>query len=212
MKTQAVPALQKIAALYDKAEPMDRIEIVDALVAIDTHGDHALPVLIKALKEPDPQDRKEALMSVLRFRSKADEFLGPLSDSLSDSDLENRLLTIGIIKGLGEKGVKAVPKLIVLIDDPDLRVRNAAISALGAFPPEPNIFQALDKAMKDRDSRVRMTAIGILRRIGTADPQKASVILEQALAAETNDQTKRSISSALDSLKKPQPRASDHMK
>jgi HEAT repeat protein len=208
MRSRASSTLPKIVALYDEVKPVDRIEVIEALEAIDAKGDHAIPVLIKALKGPDPQDRKDALLSILRFRSRSDEFIGPLADSLNDSDPENRILAIGIIRGLGEKGSAAIPKLIALIDDPDVSVRTKAIGALSSFEADQKVFEGLQKAMRDSDTQVRMATIGTLRRVGVADPEKAIEILQQALTTESNDPTKRAISSALESLKKPPPHAS----
>lgn len=211
MKGKAASTLPKIAALYDVMNPVDRIEVFEALEMIDTQGDHAIPVLVRALKETDPQDRKDALVSIVRFRSKSDEFIGPLADALSDADTENRRLAIGIIRSLGEKGAAAMPKLIALIGDPDVSVRKTAIGALSSFKPDKTVFEALEKAIGDSDPQVRMTAIGTLRRIGAVDPQKATEILQQAFTTETDDSAKRAMSSALESLKKPQPHASESL-
>ncbi len=63
MKAHAAATLPKLAALYDEMKPVDRIEVIEALEVIDTQGDHAVPVLAKALKDSDPQNRKDALLA-----------------------------------------------------------------------------------------------------------------------------------------------------
>ena len=113
------------------------MEILDTLAAIDSEGDQALPLLVKALKAPEPMVRKEALMGVMRYRSKADLFLEPLTESMKEGDLENRLLAIGIVRGLGQQGLKSMPTLEALTEDPNVRIRIAAVSALATFRPAP---------------------------------------------------------------------------
>jgi HEAT repeat protein len=208
MKTAAAPAVQKISALYDKSDAQVRMEILDTLAAIDSEGDQAIPVLVKALKAPEPMVRKEALMGVMRYRSKADLFLEPLTESMKEGDLENRLLAIGIVRGLGQSGQKSIPTLETLAEDPNVRVRIAAISALATFrPPREEVLEKLGRTLKDSDNAVKMATVGALRQMGFTYPEKVTELLQSALQIEKNEQARRSMASVLAGLSKAMPAA-----
>jgi HEAT repeat protein len=203
MKIHALPAAAKISAMYDQVKPQERIEIVDAMTAIDTSGDQAIPVIIKALKEEDPLDRRDALTSLLRYRQKPEMFIDALVGALKDPDLENRLLVIGIMKGLGQNAEKAIPALLAVTADPDTRVRTAAINAVSSFrnvPPES--LDTLRKSLKDSDFRVRIAAAGALGRLSNVNVEKVDAALKTAMEQETNDSVKRAIASALETVRK----------
>jgi HEAT repeat protein len=208
MKTAAAPAVQKISALYDKSNSQVRMEILDTLAGIDTEGDQALPLLVKALKAPEPMVRKEALMGVMRYRSKADLFVEPLTESMKEGDLENRLLAIGIVRGLGQRGLKSIPTLEALTEDPNVRVRIAAVSALATFRPVPEeVLEKLSRTLKDSDTGVKMATVGALRQIGYVYPDKVTELLQSALQVEKNEQARRSMASALAGIGKAKPTA-----
>jgi HEAT repeat protein len=208
MKTAAAPAVQKISALYDKSNAQVRMEILDTLAAIDTEGDQALPLLVKALNAPEPMVRKEALMGVMRYRPKADLFVEPLTESMKEGDLENRLLAIGIVRGLGQRGLKSMPTLEALTEDPNVRVRIAAIGALATFRPVPEeVLEKLGRTLKDSDTGVKMATVGALRQIGYIYPGKVTELLQSALQVEKNEQARRSMASALAGIGKAKPAA-----
>ena len=159
------------------------MEILDTLAAIDSEGDQALPLLVKALKAPEPMVRKEALMGVMRYRSKADLFVEPLTESMKEGDLENRLLAIGIVRGLGQRGLKSIPTLEALTEDPNVRVRIAAVSALATFRPVPEeVLEKLSRTLKDSDTGVKMATVGALRQIGYIYPEKVTETVAVCLA------------------------------
>lgn len=202
MKGHAAPALPKIAALYDHVQPQDRIEIAMTIKDIDTTGDFAIPVIIKALKEKDPLDRKDALTALLSYRPRADLFLDALIDALNDPDVDNKLVAIGIIKGLGQRSEKAAPALATLTQDPEVRVRIAAIAAVSSYrnlPPQ--AADALEKSLKDTDSRVRLAAATALGHLANVDREKALSALQSAMEKETNEGVKRAIASTLDLMR-----------
>lgn len=208
MKTQATPALPRVIELYDKADPVTRLEIVDTILALDRQGDYAIPVLKKALDGPQPKDRREALIGLLRFRSKVSLFLDSLIDATGDKDPENQILAIAILKGLGPQAGKAVPRLIALMEEGHPKVRSAAVAAISSFtPPTPEILQALGKELKSQDIQIRMTAIGSLRRYGYIYPDMVVGILKTALDEEKDDQTRKALSSALEKVSAPPAKA-----
>ena len=206
MKAAAAPALPKISSLYDKSDAHVRLEILGALSSIDSKGDQALPVLVKALKAHDIMVRKEALLGVIRYRTKVDVFLEPLTESMKEGDLENRLLAIGIVRGLGQQGLKAVPTLTALTDDPNVRVRSSAIGVLATFrPPPEDVLETFGRKLKDSQPAVRLAAVGALRQIGYVYPEKVTGLLESALKDEKNELTRRAMAATLAGIRKVKP-------
>ena len=67
-------------------------------------------------------------MGALRYRSRLDAFIEPLVEWLKDQNEENQLLAIGIIRGLGDKGVRAIPSLISLVQG-----RHAQSPCVGSY-------------------------------------------------------------------------------
>ncbi|MBI4962993.1 MAG: HEAT repeat domain-containing protein [Desulfomonile tiedjei] len=204
MKTQAMPALPRIAGLYDKVDQSTRVEITEALRAIDAKGDYAIPVMIKALGSSDSKDRHEALMGLYRFRTKVELVIDPLIGALKDPDTENQFLAVRILRGIGPQAMKAVPSLVQMTEssNSNLRIRNAAIEALSSFtPPTREVLDALDKAVKDGDMDVRLHAVGSLRRIGYLYPDQVTPLLKSGLEVASDERTKNAINSALERLK-----------
>ena len=202
MKSQAVEALPRIAALYPSATSQDKREVMDALTAIDAQGDFAIPVLAQALKDTSAADRKEALLGLMRFRPKANLFMDSLIEALKDNDLENKLLVINIIRGLGNQAAKALPAMTALTEDKESQVRSAAINCLAGFGPSPEVIRPLGRTIKDPDLRVRMISVAVLKRLGQSNPQLVIPVLQSALESEKHEPAKRSIKAALDTLNK----------
>ncbi len=205
MKEGAHSLAPKLAAAYDSMDAVSKADIADSLVLMDPEGQYAIPVLLKALKEPEALDRKEALMNLMRYRPKVELFLDGIIERLDDPDLDNKLLAIGIIRGLGKKASAAAPKLMELTKNPDVRVRIPAISALGSLDTTPQVFETFERTIKDPDFRVRTATISALKNAGAADPKRAMDILEHALNSEKHESAVRSLDSTLESLKHPKP-------
>jgi HEAT repeat protein len=203
MKAQATSALPTIVRLYDSADPSGRSDVLEAVTAIDATGEHALPILLKAVQDPEVKDRRDALIGLMRFRSRVDAIIGPVTEVLKDSEPENRLLAVGIIRGLGQQGLSALPSLIAASRDPDPRVRSAALNALVSYRPLPQeVFDALENSLKDGDSRIRSAAVNSLRTVGQDYPERTTTMLKAALEAEKNGASKKLIESVLQSVVK----------
>jgi len=201
MKSQSSEAAPRIASLYKGVTPHDRREIVDTLTAIDTEGNYTIPVLIEALKEPAPYDRRDALLGLMKYRSKVDLFIDSLTDELKDNDLENKFLAINIVRGLGQQGSKALPAMIMLTNDQNPQVRAAVVNAIGVFGPSyPEVVRTLAQTVADTDLRVRMASVVALENAGKTSPQEVLPILQRALDSEKLDGAKRRIKVALDGL------------
>lgn len=203
MKSQSSEAAPRIASLYKSVTPHERREIVDTLTAIDTEGNYTIPVLIEALKEPAPYDRRDALLGLMKYRSKVDLFIDSLTDELKDNDLENKFLAINIVRGLGQQGSKALPAMIMLTNDQNPQVRAAVVNAIGVFGSSyPEVVRTLGQTVTDADLRVRMASVVALENAGKTNPQEVIPILQRALDSEKLDAAKRRIKAALDGLNK----------
>lgn len=201
MKKDASPALPKVAAMFAGADAATRSDVLDTVSALDEKGDFSLPIFVKSLESDDPIDRREALLGLLRLKAAWREFLAPVISILDDPDVENRMVMVGILKGIANESDQAAGALTSMTSDSDMRVKNAAISALSQLnKPSPEVMLALTKTVREKDHRVRMASIGSLKRLGVSDPDSVIPILSDALGQESYDPAKRLIKSALEEL------------
>jgi HEAT repeat protein len=191
MGKKAEPAIPELVAAYDDILDLNKWRALAAIVAMDSQGDAALELLKKGLKDKDPEARREALFGLLRLRSKLDDPVTPFVEALDDDDEGNLLTAISMLRSLGPKLSEAEPKLVALASHPDKRVRQGALRTLGSIrSPSGDTLNALSKALKDPEERVRMAAISALRVIGFKDPALVSRILEDAVSSEKSDKVK----------------------
>lgn len=201
MKKDALPALPKVAAMFAGADAATRSDVLDTVSALDEKGDFSLPIFVKSLESDDPIDRREALLGLLRLKSAWKEFLAPLVGIMDDPDVENRMVIVGILKGIANESDQAASGLVSITSDSDIRVKNAAISALSQISkPSTEVMAALTKTVREKDHRVRIASIGSLRRLGISDPDSVIPILSDALGQESYDPAKRLIKSALEEI------------
>ncbi len=203
MKDAGQTALPSIVAAYDNFDPKNRFLVLRTAIEIDVTGDHAIPLCMKALEDPEVMTRQEALKGALRHKTKLEGHFAPLVKSLKDTDEENKLLAIAMIKGIDNRAAEAVPSLIDLTKESNQTVRISAISALGSLnPPTKEAVAAVGAAIKDKDEKVRTTALSVLRNAGRRAPEMVIPVLEEALQTEHGQKTKRSIMAVLDGLKR----------
>jgi len=201
MKSEAGPLLPDLAALFDKAGPESRAELVVAIPNLDPKGDYGVAILSKAFKDSDHRVRREAILGVLTYRDKAASFVDPLIRSLKDSDQENQLLALRMLRSVGSDAAKALGPVINLTKHPDLTVRAFAIGTLGSFRPVTDeMMKALEKALGDQELSVRRSAVDALRRLGTIESEKVFPVMVQALKMEKDPGLKQMISGALKSM------------
>lgn len=201
MKKDAAPALPKIAAMFAGSDAATRSDVLDTVAALDEKGDYSLPIFVKSLESSDAIDRKEALIGLLKFKSSWREFIAPLIGMLDDPEVENRMVVVGILKGIANESDQAASALTSMTSDADIRVKNSAISALSQLKnPSGEVLLALSKTVTEKDHRVRMASIGSLRRLGVDVPDQVIPILNEALNQESYDPAKRLIKAALEEL------------
>lgn len=203
LKGRGEQLLPHVAGLYDKAMPQLRRRILWTVLDMDTKGEHVVPLSVKALDDTEAFVRKEALMALLRYKARLDPYSERLIGALKDPNEDNRLITIGLIKGLPNKAVDSIPSLISLAQEGTRRTRIAAISALGGIKGAPQkTFPALETALNDKDEKIRAAAVNALRLAGIREPQPSIQVLEKALAGEPEQRTKGLIVSAIEELRR----------
>jgi HEAT repeat protein len=157
----AVPAL--IEALKDLEQPVGS----EALETLADHGPPVVPILLRALKRPEPGVRAGVVKTLGYVRPKAREAVPALIDAMTDSAPKVRVAACSSIDNIGQLAYEAVPSLIVALQDHDDSVRDAAALALRgigrrAKPAVPTLIVAL----KDKDANVRQSAAWALEKIG----------------------------------------------
>ncbi len=145
-----------------------RIAAIQAISAFGPNAAAALPDLIKALKDSDPDVRRFAAMAIGLIGPPAGAAVPELILLLQQSVKPRRTTisadsAIGLrqpmtiqymaAKALGKIGPEAraaVPYLIKLLDDRDMMLRWAAAGALGEIGPrDPAVIPALERALND---------------------------------------------------------------
>jgi len=212
MKSKAEPALALISEAYNVVAPADRLKVIDAIVTVDQEGKYAVPVLGKALDEPEVRDRKEALIGLMRYRSKPELIMDSLVKGMNDSAREIQILAMNMLKGLGKGAEGALPKVIAMTQGPNVELRLLAMSTAVSIGPEsPETLKALEHGLANGDIRVKQATLALLRRVGMVKPQEVTPILQKALESEQNEQIKQSERAVLELLNRtpsPAPSAS----
>jgi HEAT repeat protein len=197
-KEHAIHEIPKIAALYGKGDAGLDAEVIRTLTTLDKDGDKALPVTVKAIEAPDLRVRRQALQGIARYRQKTDVVVKALTVALKDADEENRLLALGILRGLGADAVPALPAITALTKDPVVTVRTSAILALGTIRPAgPEVIKTLQETLKSPAPQERAASVTALKRIGGDSPEIVTPILEKARDDEKDPKIKQIILGSL---------------
>lgn len=203
MRARSDDVLDSIVGLYESDDPEIQREVVETLVKLDQEGDHALPVIERALTNPNMRVRQAGIFAVRVYRSHSDRLIKPLIETLDCDDYQTKMLALSVLRGLKPEASKAVPAYERLTRDSNARVRTLAVRSLATIEPHTDeSLEILKKALKDEEPKVRSAAIAALRRIGFDQPEKVIPILENAAKDESNSSVRRSLSSTLRSLGK----------
>lgn len=152
-----------------------RIEIERKLRLI---GKEAVPALVKALKDPDVQMRRNSTLVFITLagayederprpeRVDIREAIPALINAIEDSDGEVRSWAAQALGEVGQDAKEAVPALLKLITDRDEGCRNSSCIALrGIGPAARDALPALRKALEDPSKDVRQFARGAIEQI-----------------------------------------------
>jgi HEAT repeat protein len=117
-----------------------------------------VPVLLKALKDPDNKVAKHAAQALSEMKVK--EAVKPLIGFLAKSDKTDPF----IINALGSYGQDIVPDIVPLLSVKDKKTRRSAAQVLGVLG-SPKATEALIRALNDPDPEVRAAAAQALGRL-----------------------------------------------
>jgi HEAT repeat protein len=156
-----------------KVDPREqrRQEIIRQLRNI---GRPAVPALASALKDPDPQMRRNAELVIISLAGAYDggpeiniqEALPALVTATEDADSTVRAWAAHALAEMGPEAKDAVPALLKLLNDPDEGPRNTSCMALGAIgPAAKEALPALRNALNDSSKDVRQFAKHAIEKI-----------------------------------------------
>ena len=111
----------------------------------------------------DPHQRLAAGRALIKLDPK---FHNQLSQRLDSGDLDHQLRALAIVSDLNQ-GPLFEAALLVLKNDPNVKIASATIKALATIETKP-ARQAIEQALDHHDARVRANAIEALEQFGTA--------------------------------------------
>ncbi|QEG00415.1 putative lyase [Stieleria maiorica] len=169
----AVPAL--VDAAKDESTRR-RIAALDAMGWMIEDAERLLNSLNEAVRDDDPDVRRQAAASLSRLGPAAADSLGA---ALGSEDAAVRGIAA---EGLAKTKEHAAPyrdRLIELLDDPDSAVRAAAIVAVSvASQPDDQLIDWIIDAVVDGDVQVRSGGVIALRNLGAASEQAVDRLIE----------------------------------
>jgi HEAT repeat protein len=158
----AAPAIPEIIATASRANAPPAFQ--DALVQI---GAPAVPVILAGAEHVDEGNITPDFWAVKALKSMGGVAAIPVSHGLTHPNANARLLAVRVLGELGTDAEAAIPALIQRLDDPDLRVRASALSALIAtHAPLKNLQPRLEIAIKDPSPLVRIAALEAVGKLG----------------------------------------------
>jgi HEAT repeat protein len=162
MGREAESAIPSLLGALDDGDHRVRARAAMAIPSIVTAPDHpraddARAALTAAVADPDPGARHAAAVA-LGVLSTDSKFLRPvLSEAVGDADPDVRSLAVGLLApSLHDEAAWAA--VLPAIRDPDVKVRYAAVRALGWMPNPARLAavrEALAPALKDAHEVVR---------------------------------------------------------
>jgi len=132
-------------------------------------GVEALPELIQSIQDNDDFVRKEAAVTLGLLGPAAESAVPPLLEAtLLESESSTRVAMLSAITRIARKGENVVPKVTVLLKDPNPIIRAGAAKALGAFGALA-IFamEEVIPLINDADEEVHENAIQVVSAIGS---------------------------------------------
>ena len=128
--------------------------------------------LAEALKDPDVEVRRSAVLSLSRIGPGAEPATSALVEALKDTDVEVRGPAAVALGRIGPKAAGVVPGLIALLKDSDHDVRGAAALALARIGnPAASAVPALLELTGGEDKQNQVLR-GVLWRSWTANPKR----------------------------------------
>ena len=149
-----------------------------------------VPLLIQLLNDADKSVQASACHSLGHFSNSAAIIVPALSNVLVTAVLNDFSLCNSASHSLRMIGPASIPTFLSLLSHPDGQLRAIAVRYLGSFPGEAtNHVAELLPLLRDRDPRVRNSALMTLRRV-PVDPARLIPALAEAFARETDANTR----------------------
>lgn len=174
----ASPALPKLIRLLPRQTWLAAsfIASIGPAVRSEPVAFEAIPVLIEALKDSDP-DTRDAVQGALA--AIGEEAVIPLTAAMKSSDSTVRKHATDILGTIGRMENRVVPSLTAALADGDSNVRRAAAKALALFGPSAkDSVPALVILLGDESLDVRVNAAGALERIAPGKTEALNLLVE----------------------------------
>ncbi|MCA9018318.1 MAG: HEAT repeat domain-containing protein, partial [Planctomycetaceae bacterium] len=166
----AVSAL--VNALGKEKDPRVAAELISALAEIGPRAAASIPLLIPYLSSGNRELRMIATYALARFGASAKSAVPPLEKELSGRNGMENTVTLWALTKIDpspERAQKAAPRMAKVVTDhpnPDARLEAAiSLGDFGIITPE--IKQALEQGLKDKDPRVKQAAEAALKKLGS---------------------------------------------
>ncbi len=179
---------------FDDTNEYIAYSAIVALSEIAKNSRHAVEVLIDAQQDKNPIVRLQVAGELIQIGQCVNESLALILDSLNSSQKILRLHAFLIVSSLNNSGLddlyhdwsvhysainSAIPALKEALDDPSLKIRKIALSALSKIEGEPEItVPLLIDAIRGKPEGVFEEAVEGIRHIGAAAKEAIPDLIE----------------------------------
>jgi HEAT repeat protein len=179
---KAVPALVKVAGSNVPTDKAQRLEAFRALGAIAQDSATVVPLLLKSLKDADPEIKKAAGSALASYGKEAIPGLRKVVGEEDPAILEDALLTLGAI---GPEAKEALAEVTPLLKSTQPQVRIQAAAAIQRIDPTNKDFlPVLKNALAEKEPALRQVALDAIKQVG---PGAVALVPELAKALEDED-------------------------
>ena len=126
----------------------------------------------------------------------------PMIQSLTNSD---RTIKLGALYGLRTVKIeRAVPGLLICLDDPDAHVREEAVSVLALIkPPKRDVIERLTRSLRDPELAVSRTAARALGGFGSAATNAVPILRQLRREAPFRSELREALATITNSVNAP---------
>jgi HEAT repeat protein len=164
------PASVKAVTVLEKAREavFDASDVLGDLERMSLHNEAARKLLFRMLEDNDAKTPQEAHRILAGLELPADQVLGAWTKALSHADAEVRMQAIVALTKLGPRAKSAKSTLHERFPkERDHDCKANILHALTAIDPvDPALISVFTRAMEDRESWVRITALHCLQELG----------------------------------------------
>jgi HEAT repeat protein len=171
---EAIPALLD-AFYHDRDDDVRH----SAALSLSKVGDQAIPHLVQALQDKDPEVRRLAAWALCNHDPKRKDVIPALQAVSKDEDPQVRASVLGAMEIIDNENPRVFEALLAGLEDPAPVVRRACawhFWRMGA-PMAKNAAEALTCLFHDNDPTVREEAINTLDKIGSLTRKHIPVLI-----------------------------------